>query len=58
MVLLSIRSADDKALVCSSEEGIQNTTESLGKTATNYETKINFWKTEVMKVNRNQGMCV
>ena len=51
----SIRFADDKAIVCNSEAGLQEMVNSLNRTAEEYGMKINESKTKVMRIAKRQG---
>ena len=54
-VMKSVSFADDKAIVCSTEEGLQKMVNNLNRTAEEFGMKINFAKTKVMRIAKRQS---
>ena len=54
-IVKTIRFADDKAVVCSTREGLQRMINKINRTAEKYGMKINTSKTKVMRIARRQG---
>ena len=54
-IVKTIRFADDKAVVCSTKEGLQRMINKINRTAEKYGMKINTSKTKVMRIARRQG---
>ena len=54
-LIKSVRFADDKAIVCDSEEGLQEMVNNLNRVAGEYGMKINELKTKVMRIAKRHG---
>ena len=54
-VIKTIRFADDKAVVCSTKEGLQRMINEIDRVTERYGMKINISKTKVMRIARRQG---
>ena len=54
-VVKTIRFADDKAVVCSTKEGLQRMISEIDRATERYGMKINTSKTKVMRIARRQG---
>ena len=57
-LIKSVRFADDKAIVCDREEGLQEMINNLNRVAGEYGMKINESKTKVMRIAKRQGAPV
>ena len=51
-----IKFADDRAMVASSEDGLQKMMDSLDVTGRRYDMKINVKKTKTMRISRRGGV--
>jgi len=54
-LIKALRFADDQTMVADKEDDLQRMMDSLNKTTTEYEMKINTKKTKVMKISRIEG---
>ena len=54
-VIKTIRFADDKAVVCSTKEGLQGMINEIDRVTERYGMKINISKTKVIRIARRQG---
>ena len=54
-IVKTIRFADDKAVVCSTKEGLQRMINKINRTAEKYGMKINTSKTKIMRIARRPG---